>query len=70
MDDSQKKQLRDEVHEIIRSRSQFIDRFYLQIREAYKNHYDWPELDPLRHEICISIMFGLCQAGIHLQTIY
>ena len=68
MDDSQKKQLRDEVHEIIRSRSQFIERFYLQIREAYKNHYDWPELDPLRHEICISIIFGLCQAGITLTN--
>jgi len=68
MDDSQKNKLTEEVNEIIRSRIQFIDHFYLQIREAYNNHYDWPELDPLRHEICISIMFGLCQAGITLTN--
>ena len=68
MDDSQKEILTEEVNKIIHSRFQFINRFYLQIRDAYNNHYDWPELDPLRHEICISIMFGLCQAGITLTN--
>ena len=68
MDEQQKKKYTAEVDEIIKSRFEFIDRHYLSIREAYHKHYDWPELDPLRHEICICIMFGLCQAAITLTN--
>lgn len=68
MNEDRNKVLSDEVNEIINSRGQFIKRHYLSVRDAYKNHYDWPELDPLRHEISICITFGLCQAAITLTN--
>jgi len=68
MNDEQRKKYTDEVNEIIKSRFEFINRHYPSIRKAYQNHYDWPELDPLRHEICICITFGLCQAAITLTN--
>lgn len=68
MDDSEKKIITNEVNEIIESRYDFIDKHYLSIREIYKSHYSWPEFDPLRHEICICIMFGLCQSAITLTN--
>jgi len=68
MDHEQRKKYTDEVNEIIKSRFEFINRHYLSIRDAYQNHYDWPELDPLRYEICICITFGLCQAAITLTN--
>jgi hypothetical protein len=68
MNEDQKKQLIDEVNTIIRSRKEFIERYYPSIRSAYNNDYKWPELDPLRREICLSIMFGLCQAAITLTN--
>ena len=68
MNEEEKKKLTEEVNEIIQSRFEFIHRHYLLIRDAYKNDYYWPELDPLRDEICLSIMFGLCQAAITLTN--
>lgn len=57
-----------EVNDLIRSRSEFIVEFYPKVRSAYKNAYEWPELDPLRHEISICLVFGLCQAAITLTN--
>jgi hypothetical protein len=57
-----------EVNDLINSRSEFIVEFYPKVRSAYKNTYDWPELDPLRHEISICLVFGLCQAAITLTN--
>ncbi|MBN2395125.1 MAG: hypothetical protein JXC36_01530 [Candidatus Atribacteria bacterium] len=68
MNEEEKKKLTEEVNKIIQSRFEFIYRNYLLIRDAYKNDYYWPELDPLRDEICLSIMFGLCQAAITLTN--
>ena len=68
MDDKEKQAISDEVNEIIKSRFQSINKFYLSIREIYKDHYNWPEMDPLRHEICLCIMFGLCQSAITLTN--
>jgi len=68
MSDEQRKKYADEVNEIINSRFEFISRHYLSIRKSFQNYYDWPELDPLRHEICICITFGLCQAAITLTN--
>lgn len=64
----QRKELTEEVNEIIQSRFEFINRNYIAVRDAYCNHYDWPELDPLRHEISLCIIFGLCQAAITLTN--
>ncbi len=60
--------LTDEANKIINSRITFIKRYYPTVRDAYKNRYDWPELDPLRHEICLCIIFGFCQAAITLTN--
>lgn len=68
MNEEEKKKLSQEINEIIRSRFESIDRHYLSVRDAYKNHYDWLELDPLRHEISLCIIFGLCQAAITLTN--
>ena len=58
----------DEVNEIIQLRAEYIQRHYPSIRDSYRNSYDWPQFDPLRHEICLSIMFGMCQAAITLTN--
>lgn len=68
MDENQNKIISDEVNEIIESRYQFINQYYLEVRDIYKNHYNWNELDPIRQEICICIMLGLCQAAITLTN--
>lgn len=59
-------QFSDEVNAIVRSRKEFIDRHYIAVRDAYQDAYNWPELDTLRHEICLCITFGMCQAAIDL----
>jgi len=53
-----------EVHEILKGREQFINCEYPQVRTQYHTHYEWPELDPLRHEACLCLIFGLYQAAI------
>lgn len=68
MNEEKNKILVEEINEIIRSRFEFINKNYLSVRDTYKNHYDWPELDPLRHEISLCIIFGLCQAAIALTN--
>lgn len=57
-----------EIDDIIKSRYKFIDRHYLSIRNEFFTHYDWPDFDTLRHEICLCIMFGLCQSAITLTN--
>ncbi len=36
--------------------------------DAYRNAYDWPEIDPIRNEISLCLMFGLNQAAITLTN--
>ena len=57
-----------EISEIINSRKSFIHENYLLIRERYYNTYQWPEIDPVRHEICLCLFFGLPQAAITLTN--
>ena len=65
MDDKEKNNYKDDIDNIIDSRIKYINSTYLLIRNAYMNGYDNPELDPLRNEICLCLMFGLCQGAIH-----
>jgi hypothetical protein len=58
----------NEVNEIVKSRAEFINRNYLAVRKSYQDGYDWPELDPLRHEISLCLIFGLHQAAITLTN--
>ena len=68
MDAERQKLCAEEANQIIRDRLQYIQEQYPRVREAYQNHYDWPELDPLRHEIALCIALGLFQAAIVLTN--
>ncbi len=68
LDVDKSKKFTEEIQEIIESRHSSIEKHYIIIRDVYQEKYDWSLLDPLRHEICICIMFGLCQAGITLTN--
>lgn len=61
-------QFNQEINEIIKSRKEFIERNYVPVRDAYSNSYGWPEMDTLRHEISLSIIFGMSQAAITLTN--
>jgi hypothetical protein len=61
-------QFNNEVNAIVKSRVGFVERNYLHVREAYETAYDWPAMDTLRHEISLSIIFGMCQAAITLTN--
>lgn len=60
--------LSTEVQDIIDGRTEFIENNYCKIRERFWTPYEWPELDPIRHEICLSIIFGISQAAITLTN--
>lgn len=60
--------LTDEANQIIQDTVVHIREQYPKVRETYQNHYDWPELDPLRHEISLCLTFGLFQAAIALTN--
>lgn len=57
-----------EATEIMKARGEALQRFYLQVRDAYQTPYQWPNLDPLRHEVALCITFGLHQAAINLTN--
>jgi hypothetical protein len=61
--------LLSEIEEIVAYRKEhFCVKNYPKIKQAYDNEYGWPELDILRHEICLCLMFGLHQAAITLSN--
>lgn len=68
MDEGKQKLFAEEENQIIRERIPYIREQYPRVREAYQNHYDWPELDSLRHEIALCITLGLFQAAITLTN--
>lgn len=57
-----------EFIEITEQRKSFFLDNYPRVKSAYDKPYDMPELDPLRHEIALCIMFGLHQASITLTN--
>lgn len=68
MNKGKKQQYVDEANEVLKERIELLNKNYLGVRDVYQTPYDWPELDPLRHEISICIMFGLYQAAITLTN--
>lgn len=52
----EKKKYIDEINVILSERLIQIKNNYPQVREAYQNTYDWPEIDPIRHEISLCLM--------------
>ena len=68
MDKERQKLLTDETNQILRERIEFMQKQYPAVRDAYQTHYNWPELDSLRHEISLCITLGLFQAAITLTN--
>jgi len=68
LDDSQIRQMVDEVNKILRSTHEHLQKHYPPFREIYRNGYHWPEIDPLRWEICRCLFFGLFQAALTLTN--
>lgn len=54
----------DELKEILNEREGRIFENYQIVRNEYKKEYGWPELDTLRYEAALAIIFDLNQAAI------
>lgn len=65
---SKENNINTELKEITDYRIEILKSNYEAIRYIYNNEYDWPELDPLRHEICLCYMFGFYQAVMTLTN--
>ena len=57
-----------EMRAVIDHCSQALPHNYGRVRFAYQNPYSVPDLDPLRHEGCLCLMFGLNQSAITLTN--
>ena len=68
MDKEAAEQYSEEATEIAEERVEYLDQYYPLLRDSYQNPYQWPNLDPVRHEAALSVMFGLFQAGITLTN--
>jgi hypothetical protein len=68
IDEKRAKEWSEEVNHIIGSRQVHIIKNYPLIQDAYQSHYNDPELDPLRNEICLCLIFGFYQAAITLTN--
>lgn len=68
MDEESRKKWPKEADKILKERIEYMQRYYPAVRDAYQNHYGWPNIDTLRHEISLCIMLGLFQASIMLTN--
>jgi hypothetical protein len=69
MDQATEQQYLSEVNDLIQSRQKDIFKNYPIIREIFRTSYDGDtELNPLRCEISICLIFGLYQAAITLTN--
>lgn len=57
-----------ELNEILDSREPHVIKMYPKIRDIFRNGYEWPEMDTLRYEISLCLIFGLYQAAITLTN--
>ncbi len=68
MNDNTEKSNTEAKDEILGQRRPYLDKYYAQVRYAYQNSYEWPNLDPVRHEAALCIMLGLFQSGITITN--
>ena len=68
MDESERQTVIAELKAIVGERQRVMWQNYLLVRDAYRTEYDFPELDPVRHEIALCLVFGLPQAAITLTN--
>ena len=68
MDEKERQAIIAELKAIGRQHQREMWQNYLPVREAYITEYDFPELDPVRHEVALCLVFGLPQAAITLTN--
>jgi hypothetical protein len=56
------------LNDILRARKQEMAQNYPSVRSTYQTAYELPELDPLRWEVSLCLVFGLYQAAITLTN--
>lgn len=60
--------IEDEINELISERVRDVGQTYPKVRQAFKIPYNWPEIDILRYEACVCIIFSLNQAAITITN--
>jgi len=68
MDEKEKQTVIAELKAIGRERQREMWQNYLPVRKAYITEYNFPELDPVRREVALCLIFGLPQAAITLTN--
>jgi hypothetical protein len=56
------------IDEFIKELNANISNNYQTVEYAFENEYQWPEVDPVRNEICKCILCGFNQAAITLTN--
>lgn len=64
----EEKSINEEINNILKSRTTYVRENFFKIRFQYNNGYNLPEIDPIRHEICLDILFGLYQSALTLTN--
>lgn len=67
-EDELKKLLIGELNQILRERKPIMLRNYPYLRDSYRQEYGLPEIDPIRYEVALCLIFGLYQATIALSN--
>jgi len=67
-EDELKKLLIVELNQILRDRQPIMVRNYPYLRDSYLQEYGLPEIDPIRYEVVLCLIFGLYQAAIALSN--
>jgi hypothetical protein len=68
MDQKERQTVIAELKAILEERQRLMLQNYLLVRESYRTEYNFPELDPVRHEVALCLVFGLPQAAITLTN--
>lgn len=58
----------NELNEIAKCRESGMVQNYPGVRDAYRTSYNSPDLDPVRHEVALCLVFGLYQAAVTLTS--
>ena len=61
-------EIKEELQGIVDGRSEEMFESYILVRKAFQQPYEWPEIDTLRHEVCLCLIFGLYQAAMTMTN--
>ena len=68
MNEKERQTVIAELKAILEERQRLMLQNYLLVREFYRTEYNFPELDPVRNEVALCLVFGLPQAAITLTN--